>query len=240
MTKAKLYFTEGEPEDIEILEVTDLIVTGITSIGNVTSNTALVNTLGIGTTNPQYNLDVVGNINLSGSISKNGASFVPQYSVIAGVATYAQSAGIATYSQTAGISTVAQNLTGTPNVTVGIITAGSFVSSGSTAVYVGINTSTIDSNSISVHYMTFDTASSAVNISNFGSGKKTELIIRNSSSAGARSVIIRTSTTASSHQIVPTIVHSGGTITNGTVSISASSGLQINIFNVNGTVVGTY
>lgn len=231
MTKAKTYFTEGEPEDIEVLETTDLIVTGISSIGNVTSNTALVNTLGIGTTNPQYNLDVVGDINFSGSALKNGTTFVPQYSNVAGISTYAQSAGI---------STVAQNLTGTPNITVGIITANSFISSGSTAVYAGINTSTIDSNSISVHYMTFGTTNSAINISNFDSGKKTELIIRNSSAAGARNVIIRTSTTSSSHQAVPTIVHSGGTITNGTVSIPASSGLQVNIFNVNGAVVGTY
>lgn len=231
MTKAKTYFTEGEPEAIEVLETTDLIVTGISSIRNVTSNTVIVNTLGIGTTNPQYNLDVVGDINLSGSITNNGAPFVPQYATVAGVATYAQSAGI---------STVASNLTGTPNITVGVVTAGSYVSSGSTVVFAGSNTSTIDSNSVSVHYMTFDTTSSAVNISNFDSGKKVELVVRNSSGAGARNVIIRTSTTASSHQTVPTIIHSGGTITNGTVSIPTSSGLQINIFNVNGTVVGTY
>lgn len=231
MTKAKSYFTEGEPEDIEVLEVTDLIVTGISSIGNVTSNTVLVNTLGIGTTNPQYNLDVVGNINFSGSIVSNGTAFAPQYSNVSGISTYAQ---------VSGISTVAENLTGTPNITVGIITASSFVSSGTTAVYVGINTSTIDSNSVSVHYMTFDTTGNVVEISNFNSGKKVELIIRNSSIIGPRNIIIRTSTTSTLHQVVPTIVYSGGTITNGIVSIPASSGLQINIFNVNGSVVGTY
>lgn len=226
MTKAKTYFTNSEPENIENLESTNLSVTGIGSFGTVTANT-----LGVGTTNPQYTLDVVGNINFSGSFFNNGADFVPEYSVVVGLSSYAQ---------TAGISTVSQNLTGTPNVTVGIITAGSFVSSGSTAVYAGINTSTIDSNSISVHYMNFNTSNSAINISNFGPGKKTELIIRNNAPAGSRSVIIRTSTTSSNYQIVPTIFYSSGTITNGTISLSANDAIYVNIFNVDGTVIGKY
>ena len=39
---------------------------------------------------------------------------------------YANTAGIATYATNAGIATVAQGLTGTPNITVGIITANSY------------------------------------------------------------------------------------------------------------------
>jgi hypothetical protein len=54
---------------------------------------------------------------------------IATYATTAGIATYATSSGIATYATTAGISTVAQNLTGSPNIEVGIITAtGGFVS----------------------------------------------------------------------------------------------------------------
>jgi len=72
-------------------------------------------------------------INTTGIIT--ASSFVGN----ASSATFATSAGIATYASTAGISTVAQNLTGSPNITVssvnssGIITAtGGFVSTANT------------------------------------------------------------------------------------------------------------
>jgi hypothetical protein len=54
---------------------------------------------------------------------------IATYATSSGIATYATNAGIATfattagYATTAGISTVAQGLTGTPNISVGIITA---------------------------------------------------------------------------------------------------------------------
>lgn len=53
-------------------------------------------------------------------------SGIATYATTAGVSTYAVTSGIATYAVTAGIVTtasVAQGLTGTPNITVGIITA---------------------------------------------------------------------------------------------------------------------
>ena len=54
---------------------------------------------------------------------------IATYATTAGIATYADIAGIATYASNAGISTVAENLTGSPNIEVGIITAtGGFVS----------------------------------------------------------------------------------------------------------------
>jgi hypothetical protein len=54
---------------------------------------------------------------------------IATYATNAGIATYATNAGIATYATNAGIATVAQNLTGSPNIEVGIITAtGGFVS----------------------------------------------------------------------------------------------------------------
>jgi hypothetical protein len=52
---------------------------------------------------------------------------IATYATTAGVATYATSSGIATYATTAGISTVSQGLTGSPNITVGIVTASSFI-----------------------------------------------------------------------------------------------------------------
>jgi hypothetical protein len=65
----------------------------------------------------------------------NGTSITNSiaYSILSGVSTYSQSSGISTssqYSNVSGISTLSQNLTGNPNISVGIITAsGGFISS---------------------------------------------------------------------------------------------------------------
>lgn len=146
---------------------------------------------------------------------------------------------------TAGLSTFT-NLLVTNDLTVnrngnftGIVTAGSFVSSGTTAVYAGINTSTVDSNTTAFHYITFDTTNSGINISNFTSGKKFEIVCRNSS-VGAANLVIKTSTTSSGFSTVPRIVHSAGNITNGTISVASGAGLLISVFNMGGTIVGSY
>jgi hypothetical protein len=65
----------------------------------------------------------------------NGATVVGTLTGTATTATYAGTAGIATYAGTAGIATVAQNLTGTPNITVGSV-------AGSTLTVSGISTLT--------------------------------------------------------------------------------------------------
>ena len=52
-------------------------------------------------------------------------SGIATYASNAGIATYASTAGIATYASTAGISTVAENLTNSPNIIVGSVTADS-------------------------------------------------------------------------------------------------------------------
>jgi len=65
----------------------------------------------------------------------NGAAVIGTLTGTATTATYAGTAGIATYAGTAGISTVAQNLTGTPNITVGSV-------AGSTLTVSGISTLT--------------------------------------------------------------------------------------------------
>ena len=56
---------------------------------------------------------------------------IATYATTAGVSTYATTAGVSTYATTAGIATNAQGLTGTPNLVVGVVTAASFVGSGS-------------------------------------------------------------------------------------------------------------
>lgn len=69
----------------------------------------------------------------------NGTSITNSiaYSILSGVSTYSQSSGVSTssqYSNVSGISTLSQNLTGNPNVSVGIVTAsGGFITSSVTA-----------------------------------------------------------------------------------------------------------
>ena len=205
--------------------------------------------IGVGTTTPTRKLDVNGSGNFSNNLYVTGITtstfFVGDGSGLYNI-NYS-GGGIAIPGiNTAGVSTFTDVLI-TRDLTVnrngnftGIVTAGSFVSSGTTAVYAGsIGISTVDSNTTSFHYVTFDTTNSAVNISNFTSGKKFEIVCRNSS-VGAANLIIRTSTTSSSHAAVPRIVHSAGNITNGTISVSSGSGLLISVFNMGGTIVGTY
>jgi len=63
------------------------------------------------------------------------------YSTSSGIATYATSAGIAGYASTAGISSTSQGLTGSPNITVGIVTASNLIVSGG-ASFAGVVTAT--------------------------------------------------------------------------------------------------
>ena len=58
---------------------------------------------------------------------------VSTYASTAGVSTYASTAGVSTYASGAGISTVSEGLTGTPNISVGVVTATSFIKSGGTS-----------------------------------------------------------------------------------------------------------
>jgi len=77
---------------------------------------------------------------------------IATYASAAGIATYATSSGIATYASTAGISTVAQGLSGTPNITVGIVTATKYYGDGSslTGISAGGITSTSSINTTGI------------------------------------------------------------------------------------------
>ena len=85
-----------------------------------------------------------------------GISTVADYATSAGISTYATSSGISTYATTAGISTVAEGLTGTPSITVGIVTATSLIVTGQSVINrvaistVGVNT-TLETGNIYVY-----------------------------------------------------------------------------------------
>lgn len=74
------------------------------------------------------------------------------YANIAGISTYATSSGISSYSEVSGISTVAENLTGSPNIEVGIITAtGGFVSiAGTTPITIELIANQLTFNAVGI------------------------------------------------------------------------------------------
>ncbi len=69
---------------------------------------------------------IVGVVTASSFSGNATSSTTAGYATTAGISTYATTAGVSTiagYASTAGISTISQGLTGTPNITVGVITA---------------------------------------------------------------------------------------------------------------------
>lgn len=143
----------------------------LVSDGNITVDISN-DRIGIGSTSPTTKLDVSGTVKAT-SFSGSGsgltniaasyatASGISTYATTAGIATYSTTAGIATYATTAGIATNAQGLTGTPNISVGIVTSSSNLN------VLGISTSNqtrflsvaerlirVDGNTVSIAYTT--------------------------------------------------------------------------------------
>jgi hypothetical protein len=85
---------------------------GITSAVQM-DNFSVLNSVGIGTTQPISELEVVGDVNISGIVTAN--TFVGDLVGIVSTAIYAT---------TAGISTVSQGISGSPNIIVGVTTIG--------------------------------------------------------------------------------------------------------------------
>lgn len=115
--------------------------------------------LGPNVASPQINLETSGNASFTGIVTATTFSGTATYATTAGVSTYATRSGISTYATTAGvstnasiagyattagISTTSQGLTGTPNISVGVVTATSaIVGSAVTINSGGVRTSGI-------------------------------------------------------------------------------------------------
>jgi len=140
------YLNVSVASTLGIASATSLIVSGVitatTFIGNLTGTATTANNLSdaanitTGTISSDR-LSGFYDINVSYATTAGIATYadtagiatyatssgIATYADTAGIATYATSSGIATYATNAGIATVAQGLTGTPDITVGIVTA---------------------------------------------------------------------------------------------------------------------
>ena len=113
-------------------ETVDILAYNTTSTGSggggiSTESQTLNNVLGLGNTSSNgMSVGVITATSFVGNLTGTAT-----YATNAGIATFATTAGIATYATNAGIATNSQGLTGTPNISVGVITATSYNGSGS-------------------------------------------------------------------------------------------------------------
>ena len=128
--------------------LTSFALTSNSSPVTPTNNQSLVVNLGGVIQDPTDDYTITNNNNVFSTAPVSGLSFsaillgtsysavsqtseyasvagIATYASNAGISTYASNAGIATYASTAGISTVAENLTNSPNIIVGSVTADS-------------------------------------------------------------------------------------------------------------------
>jgi len=113
-------------------ETVDILAYNTTSTGSggggiSTESQTLNNVLGLGNTSSNgMSVGVITATSFVGNLTGTAT-----YATNAGIATFATTAGIATFATNAGIATNSQGLTGTPNISVGVITATSYNGSGS-------------------------------------------------------------------------------------------------------------
>ena len=146
--------TSGNANFTGVVTATNFIGNGSGLTGIVASGTGIVIKNGGSLVGTASTIDFGTNLSVSpvsaGVVTvtaSGGSSGVTTYASSSGIATYATSSG---YASTAGISTVAQNLTGSPNITVssvnssGVVTASSFSGSNtlkSRTTVIGVTTS---------------------------------------------------------------------------------------------------
>ena len=146
--------TSGNANFTGVVTATNFIGNGSGLTGIVASGTGIVIKNGGSLVGTASTIDFGTNLSVSpvsaGVVTvtaSGGSSGVTTYASSSGIATYATSSG---YASTAGISTVAQNLTGSPNITVssvnssGVVTASSFSGSNtlkSRTTVTGVTTS---------------------------------------------------------------------------------------------------
>ena len=114
------------------------VVTATSFVGNLTGTATYATTAGIAT----YATS-------SGIATFATTAGIATYATSSGIATYATSSGIATYATSSGIATNAQGLTGTPNISVGIITV-----TDSRIQSVAEKTTLVNGNTVSLVYNT--------------------------------------------------------------------------------------
>jgi hypothetical protein len=170
---------------------------------NITNRIAYASTSGFSTT--------------SGYATTSGTS---NYSTNSGFSTYSSLSGIATaanYANTSGISTVAQfaqDLTGTPNISVGVLTASSYYGNASTLS--GIITSIVAGTNVSVS-LTGNVAT--ISASGTGGGGTSSQWLS----------VVSGIVTSSNVGIGTTIANSALQVNNGTISLTGTPGSDIAI-----------
>ena len=110
--------------------LTSFALTSNSSPVTPTNNQSLVVNLGGVIQDPTDDYTITNNNIVFSTAPVSGLSFSAillgtSYSAVSQTSEYASVAGIATYASTAGISTVAENLTNSPNIIVGSVTADS-------------------------------------------------------------------------------------------------------------------
>ena len=141
------------------------VITATSFVGNLTGTSSFATTAGIATyaTNAGIatfattagiatyatNAGIATYASNAGIATYATTAGIATYATSSGIATYASNAGIATYATTAGIATNSQGLTGTPNISVGIIT-----STDSRIQSVAEKTTLVNGNTVSLVYNT--------------------------------------------------------------------------------------
>jgi hypothetical protein len=177
---------------------------------------------------------------IAGYSTSSGLASLATYATTAGIATYSGTAGISTYATTAGISTTSQGLTGTPNISVGIITA-----TDHRILSVGERTTLVNGNTVSLVYntgggnvaiCTNPSGDIALNVTgiptdtNFNNYSLTfSVIVSNTGTA-------RSCTTVSLNGVSTTIKWFGGSIISAISGVTTSNGYDIYSFSGINTV----
>ena len=126
------------------------VITATSFVGNLTGTSTFATTAGIATYATNAGIATyASNAGIATYASNAGIATYATSAGIATIATYATSSGIATYASNAGIATNAQGLTGTPNISVGIIT-----STDSRIQSVAEKTTLVNGNTVSLVYNT--------------------------------------------------------------------------------------
>jgi hypothetical protein len=242
-----LISSDNDPEEIINLNAGNL---------RVDENAYVIGSVGIGTTIPTSDLEVVGDVKISGIVTASkfvgdlvgiastaiyaSTAGIATYATSAGIATYATSAGIATYAETAGISTTSQGLTGTPNIIVGIVTATTYTVSGSSST-VNETPITIDASQVQYHSRIASfTAARTVEVSNLTPGRWVQIYIRNTN-ASSRTITVSASTTTTGFSNVNLAVSTtAGSTSAVSFSLAATSGTAVIwVANIDGDIVGS-